>query len=265
VAPAFLTAVKNTLAYRLPVVLSTALHRAPLPLYDKPDLNRLPMRMHQSITITPLKHSLNQSCCLIQIADASSAVKREKILHAYSENLKQQTITDAMTGICNRRFFDEHYRLVIAEAKRQKHPVSVLMVDVDFFKAYNDHYGHVQGDQVIRLVASALKSQLTRATDIAARYGGEEFVLILPHLSRENAEVFAEKLRVAVLSLVIPHVKSQVLNFLTISIGLCTGIPDNEYDMLDCADEALYQAKAKGRNQCFSVEISSKSKAYSAA
>lgn len=265
VSPAFFSAVKNTINYRLPVVLSTAFHRAPLPLYDKPDLNRLPMRMHQSITITPIKHGLHQICCLIQVTDASYAVKREKILYAYSENFKQQAITDAMTGICNRRFFDEHYRLVVAEAKRQKHSVSVLMIDIDFFKAYNDHYGHIQGDQVIRLVASTLKSQLTRASDIVARYGGEEFVLILPHLSREQADIFAEKLRLAVLDLVIPHAKSQAFNCLSISIGLSTGIPGNESDMLVGADEALYQAKANGRNQCFSVDSTSNSKAQSAA
>lgn len=259
-APTFLTAVKNALAYRLPVVLSTALHRTPLPLFNnKLSQSQPASRIHQSITITPLGERNTPVSCLIQIVDSSPSVKREKILHAHSETLKQQAITDPMTGICNRRFFDEHYWMIVAEAKRQKHPISVLMVDIDYFKPYNDYYGHVQGDQVIRLVANTLKSHLSRATDIAVRYGGEEFVLILPHISMQQAELFAEKLTAAVYRLSIPHAKSEVSDYLTISIGVCTGIPSKDGDLLACADKALYQAKSRGRNQYFSVDTDLKS------
>lgn len=255
VSPAFLTALKNTLAYRLPVVLSTALHRTPLPLYNASEANQQKTRMYQSISITPIQSHLNEACCLIQITDSSTSIKREKILRSHSEILKKEATTDSLTDICNRRFFDSHYEMAIADAKRQKHPVSIFMVDIDFFKPYNDYYGHIAGDNVIKQVAAALKSQLSRATDIVARYGGEEFVLVMSHLPQKVAEQFAEKLRNAVFNLVIPHINSSPFHQITVSIGLCTGIPECGDNLLNKADAALYQAKQKGRNQCISLPL----------
>lgn len=250
ISPAFLTALKNTLTYRLPVVLSTALHRTPLPLYTSAEANLQKNRMYQSITITPIQSRLNEPCCLIQVTDSSTSIKREKILRSHSEILKKEATTDSLTDICNRRFFDAHYQIAVADAKRQKHLLSVFMVDIDFFKAYNDFYGHIAGDNVIKMVADALKAQLSRATDIVARYGGEEFVLVMPYLSQEVTEQFAEKIRCAVFNLTIPHIKSNPFNQITISVGACSGIPENNDNLLNKADAALYQAKQKGRNQC---------------
>jgi len=255
VSPAFLTALKNTLTHRLPVVLSTALHRTPLPLYNGCEANQQQTRMYQSITITPIQSQLNESCCLIQITDSSTSIKREKMLRSHSEILKKEATTDSLTDICNRRFFDAHYEMAVAEAKRQKHPLSIFMVDIDFFKSYNDYYGHIAGDNAIKQVASALKSQLSRATDIVARYGGEEFVLVMPHLPQKVAEQFAEKLRSAVFNLAMPHIKSGPFNQITISVGLCTGIPENDDNLLNKADAALYQAKLKGRNRCICLPL----------
>ncbi|WP_027149108.1 GGDEF domain-containing protein [Methylobacter tundripaludum] len=255
VSPAFLTALKNTLTHRLPVVLSTALHRTPLPLYNGCEAIQQQTRMYQSITITPIQSQLNESCCLIQITDSSTSIKREKMLRSHSEILKKEATTDSLTDICNRRFFDAHYEMAIAEAKRQKHPLSIFMVDIDFFKSYNDYYGHIAGDNAIKQVASALKSQLSRATDIVARYGGEEFVLVMPHLPQKVAEQFAEKLRSAVFNLAMPHIKSRPFNQITISVGLCTGIPENDDNLLNKADAALYQAKLKGRNRCICLPL----------
>jgi len=177
------------------------------------------------------------------------------MLRSHSEILKKEATTDSLTDICNRRFFDAHYEMAIAEAKRQKHPLSIFMVDIDFFKSYNDYYGHIAGDNAIKQVASALKSQLSRATDIVARYGGEEFVLVMPHLPQKVAEQFAEKLRSAVFNLAIPHIKSRPFNQITISVGLCTGIPENDDNLLNKADAALYQAKLKGRNRCICLPL----------
>ncbi len=255
VSPAFLAALKNTFAYKLPVVLSTALHRTPLPLYNTSGANQQQARMYQSITITPTQSQLDESCCLIQVTDSSTSIKREKILRSHSEILKKEATTDSLTDICNRRFFDAHYEIAVADAKRQKHSLSIFMVDIDFFKPYNDYYGHIAGDNAIKLVAAALKSQLSRATDIVARYGGEEFVLVMPHLPQTIAEQFAEKLRCAVFNLAIPHIKSIPFNQITISVGLCTGIPENNDNLLNKADTALYQAKQKGRNQCISLPL----------
>ncbi|MEO8407441.1 MAG: GGDEF domain-containing protein [Oxalobacteraceae bacterium] len=251
-SPAFLTAIKNALTYGLPSVLSNALHRSPLPLYDNVEMQQAGIRMHQSITITPLRCRLGERCCLIQVADSGTAIRREKVLRSHSETLRLETITDSMTGIYNRRFFDEHYKIALAHAKRQSHPLSVFVVDVDHFKEYNDYYHHLAGDRALRQVAAALKSQLSRATDVVARYGGEEFVLILPGLSPRSAADFAEKLRCAVLNLAIPHSKSSASDLLTVSIGFSTFVPDTECepsDLLDSADAALYGAKKKGRNQ----------------
>jgi diguanylate cyclase (GGDEF)-like protein len=129
------------------------------------------------------------------------------------------------------------------------------MVDIDFFKSYHDFYGHIAGDNAIKRVAEALKSQLSRATDIVARYGGEEFVLIMPNLPRETAEQFAEKLRTAAFNLSIPHEKALPFNRITISVGVCTGVPEDDSNLLNKADTALYQAKLKGRNQCISLPL----------
>jgi len=255
VPPSFLTALKNTLAYRLPVVLSTALHRTPLPLYNASETNQRQTRMYQSITITPIQSQLNESCSLIQVTDSSTSIKREKILRSHSEMLKKEATVDGLTNICNRRFFDAHYQITVADAKRQKHPLSIFMIDIDFFKSYNDHYGHIAGDKIIKRVAETLKSQLARATDIVARYGGEEFVLVMPHLPQKTAEQFAEKLRSAVFNLAIPHIRSRPFERVTISVGLCTGIPKNNDNMLNQADAALYQAKQKGRNQYISLPL----------
>lgn len=257
--PGFLTAIKNVLSYGLPVMLSNALHRSPLPLYDASESSQSGMRMHQSITITPIRSRLGECCCLIQVTDASTSIKREKMLRSHSEILKREAITDSLTGIYNRRFFDEHCKMALGQAKRNKLPLSVFMVDIDFFKQYNDHYGHIEGDRALTLVARTLKSEASRATDVVARYGGEEFVLILPDLPRPKAAQFAEKLRCAVWNLAIPHSKSSIFDQLTISVGFCSGVPDGDYEIanfLDNADTALYSAKKNGRNQIFSLDLS---------
>ncbi|MDI1293992.1 MAG: diguanylate cyclase [Methylobacter sp.] len=254
-SPAFLSALKNTLAHRLPVVLSTALHRTPLPLYNAFEKNQQQTRMYQSISITPIQSRLDESCSLIQVTDSSTSIKREKMLRSHSEILKKEATTDSLTDICNRRFFDAHYKMAVADAKRQKHCLSIFMVDIDFFKAYNDYYGHIAGDNAIRLVAETLKLQISRATDIVARYGGEEFVLVMPYLPQKIAEQFAEKLRKAVFNLAIPHINSNPFHQITISVGVCTGIPKNDDNPLNKADAALYQAKHKGRNQYICVPL----------
>ena len=256
--PGLLTAINNALTYGLPVVLSNALHRSPLPLYDASELSQPRMRMHQSITITPIQSRMGECCCLIQVTDSSKSIKREKMLRSHSEILKQEAITDSLTGIYNRRFFDEHCKMALGQAKRHKLPLSVFMVDIDFFKQYNDHYGHIEGDRTLTSVARTLKSQASRATDIVARYGGEEFVLMLPNLTQEYAMQFAEKLREAVWRLAIPHSKSKAYGQLTISIGFCSGVPDDDggiTDFLDRADSALYRAKENGRNQIYSFDL----------
>ncbi|HTD03076.1 diguanylate cyclase [Undibacterium sp.] len=256
---AFLTAVRNTLSHGLPVILSNALHRSPLPLFDPAELSEEKVRMHQTISITPLSSPDGNRCCLIQVTDSSTSIKREKMLRSHSEILKVEATTDSLTGIYNRRFFDEHYKMALGHSKREKLPLSVFMIDIDFFKEYNDYYGHLAGDKTIIAVANTLKAQLFRSTDVLARYGGEEFILMLPNTPEESALQFAEKLRLAIWNLGIPHLKSKIAQQLSISIGLSTFHQENDGDLkilLKCADAALYKAKQKGRNQCVQMPVS---------
>ncbi|MFZ6863166.1 diguanylate cyclase [Undibacterium sp. Ji67W] len=247
---AFVSAISNTINYGLPVVLSNALHRSPLALYDR-NFEHQGKRIQQSISLTPINID-GERHCLIQVTDSSTSIKREKILRTHSELLKKEATTDGLTGIYNRRFFDEHFRMALAQAVRQSTPLSIFMVDIDFFKQFNDVYGHIAGDKALIAVATALKKQLQRVSDVIARYGGEEFVLMLPNMQHDSASQFAEKLRLAVWDLHIFHEESDIDQQVTISIGYSTfsGVEScDPYALLGTADNALYNAKRSGKNR----------------
>ncbi|WP_435628585.1 GGDEF domain-containing protein [Candidatus Ferrigenium straubiae] len=247
----FKAALKNVLQRKLPIILSNALHRSPLPLYPLPVTQHKQGRIQQSIVITPIVTSKEKYLCLIQIADATLSVKRERVLKSHTERLSKEAITDALTGAYNRRFFDERFAAEFGRALRQNVPLSLIMLDVDYFKPYNDKYGHPAGDRVLISVVQALKSQLNRPTDVVARYGGEEFAIILPDSGPEGGQIVAEKLRLAVSELNIPHDESAIADHITISVGITTYQPDticNATCFLETADTALYSAKHSGRN-----------------
>lgn len=252
---AFSNALKNSITYGLPAILSNALHRSPLPLFSEEESSNKQIAIHQSITITVLDADAAETCYLIQITDSSTSIRREKMLRSHSEILKKDATTDSLTGLYNRRFFDEHYKIALGQAIRQKHPLSIFMVDIDYFKQYNDYYGHPAGDKVLIKVAAALKAQISRSSDMLARYGGEEFVLILPNMAAEHGVLFAEKLIAAITDLQLPHLKSKSNQVISISIGLSTYDPNQHREvsaLVDAADTALYKAKQQGRNQaCF--------------
>lgn len=251
--PGFLRALNNAIGYGLPAMLSSALHRSPLPLFLEQDQGATPVRMHQSIIMTPLQGKDGAApTCLIQISDSSTSVKREKMLMSHSDALKRAAITDSLTGIYNRRFFDESYTLALRNAKRNRSSLSLFMIDVDYFKPYNDHYGHIQGDKALQMVANALRAQMRRPTDICARYGGEEFVMLIPGITDAQAQGFAERLCASVADLNIAHEKSAAASHLSISVGVHTMTPEQGSEgksLLRGADEALYRAKHDGRNQ----------------
>ncbi|WDZ97881.1 GGDEF domain-containing protein [Herbaspirillum sp. WKF16] len=258
-APGFLRALSNTVSYGLPAVLSSALHRSPLPLYHVylPNDGEAPARMVQSVVMTPILAADGSRSCLIQISDSSNSVKREKILLSHSEALKRQVVTDGLTGVNNRRFFDENYTLALQQARRNRSNLSLFMIDIDFFKQYNDHYGHIAGDRVLKRVAETLRNQLASPTDVFARYGGEEFIMLLGGMEHDAARDFAEQLRDSVRALDEPHDKSLVNRCMTISVGVCTRAPEGEADgrnLLATADAALYRAKLGGRNKVVATE-----------
>jgi diguanylate cyclase (GGDEF)-like protein len=247
----FKTAIKNALSHKLPIILSNALHRSPLPIYPLPVTQDEQKRMQQSITITPIGINEKEHLVLIQIADASVSIKREGVLKSHSVKLSKEATTDGLTGAYNRRFFDERFAAEFGRAQRKNIPLSLIMLDVDHFKLYNDNYGHPAGDKVLISVVKKLKSQLNRPTDVVVRYGGEEFAVLLPDSEREGGRIIAEKMRAAIYDLNIPHNHSKSADRITISVGLATYQPGTSCDaahLLKAADTALYDAKHSGRN-----------------
>ncbi|MCP4696710.1 MAG: diguanylate cyclase [Gammaproteobacteria bacterium] len=163
---------------------------------------------------------------------------------------------DGLTGLSNRRRFDEYLDQEIRRGRRQQNgAISLILMDVDHFKKYNDCYGHLEGDECLKAVASVLKESLERPADLAARYGGEEFVCILSETKPSGAQSIAEKLRKEIENLRIPHQTSPVSDYVTISLGCVTVSLKNEVTpnfLLEKADQLLYQAKGKGRNRVIS-------------
>ncbi len=158
---------------------------------------------------------------------------------------------DELTGLANRRNFDQHLEKEYRLAKREKKPLSVVICDVDFFKIYNDTYGHIEGDKCLTKIAGAIASIPNRPTDLACRYGGEEFTVILPNTDLQGGLFIAEKIRQAVAEQKIPHSGSDIAPNVTLSLGLATytGQYKSAEEITIAADAALYRAKDKGRNR----------------
>ncbi|MFK3798755.1 diguanylate cyclase domain-containing protein [Pseudomonas sp. NPDC088444] len=160
--------------------------------------------------------------------------------------------SDGLTGLSNRRHFDEYLELEWRRAIREQTQLSLMMIDVDYFKAYNDNFGHLEGDEALRQVAKAIRASCSRPSDLPARYGGEEFALVLPNTSPGGARLLAEKLRQTVEGMKIPHIAPTEGSHLTVSIGLATIIPpvgSHSRQLIQSADQGLYAAKHNGRNQ----------------
>jgi len=176
----------------------------------------------------------------------------------YLSGLQEAVDTDALTGLSNRRFFDTNFTFLWRMGARYQRPFSLLLIDIDFFKGYNDTYGHGQGDITLKQVAWALKKQARRAGDEACRIGGEEFAFLISNSDLVMAKNYAERIRKSIQALNIEHSASRVNEFLTVSIGVATIIPNKqrtEKEMFNVADEALYKAKDQGRNQVYSISM----------
>ncbi|KAA3652325.1 MAG: diguanylate cyclase [Proteobacteria bacterium] len=165
--------------------------------------------------------------------------------------LEQLAAKDALTGLANRRAFDERLDAEWRRCQRGGQLLSIIMVDVDHFKTYNDTYGHPQGDVCLRSVASVLAGVAARTGDLVARYGGEEFVVVLPGTNSAGARVVAERIRVAIAALDMPHAASSVGAHVSVSLGVASADPSKlaAASLLMAADQALYAAKKLGRNR----------------
>ena len=246
------TAIQQALRDNFPSVLSQTLHKAPLPLFASDAARAAEERMQQAVAVTPLEVAGAPRHCLIQITDVSVAVHRERLLRDQALELRSLTFSDGLTGIANRRQLDVAMEKETRRAKRAGTPLSLLMIDIDAFKAYNDTYGHQQGDETLIKVAGTLSAMLQRPLDLIARYGGEEFAVVLPEMDAEQSAALAEAMRQRIVDLAIPHSRAASGGRVTVSIGLATSSAAQPVDiptLLGNADRALYSAKNSGRNR----------------
>lgn len=191
------------------------------------------------------------------IEDISKRQEIETRLQEANKELQRLATVDGLTGLSNRRRFDEYIDIEWKRGVRDSIPLSLVIFDVDFFKLYNDTYGHQAGDDCLRAIAGLIGSNAKRASDFGARYGGEEFALVLPATDISGAMHIAETIRKEIYGLAIPHIKSSLDERVTVSAGVASIVPckDMSTDMLiKLADEALYNAKAKGRNMSVTLQ-----------
>lgn len=184
------------------------------------------------------------------------AKKAEADILQKNFELQQISMLDGLTQISNRRHFDECLHCEWQRMMKIGKPLSLILCDVDYFKRYNDNYGHQMGDLCLKRVAKAISDMVKRAGDVVARYGGEEFIILLPNTCADAAMVFAEKVRMAIQQLELPHRVSDVSQFVTLSMGVASFVPHKNMspeNLIAAADEALYKAKHLGRNCVYKV------------
>ncbi len=178
-------------------------------------------------------------------------------LESANSELQKLANADGLTGLANRRIIDQYLEKETARSIRSEHPIAVIMMDLDNFKAYNDTYGHVAGDSCLKKISKVLKNTVRRPEDLVGRYGGEEFCVILPNTDMSGAMYVAERIRAEVQGLKIPHAKNANLNVVTLSLGAASRVPGQKApstQLINDADKALYKAKLAGRNQVKAAE-----------
>jgi len=192
-----------------------------------------------------------------RIQTEATLLYEKKAAEDVTEELKILSTQDSLTGINNRRRFDEALYDEWYRASRLSNPLSLIMCDIDKFKEYNDAYGHLEGDKCLTRIAHLIEDSARRASDMAARFGGEEFTIILPDTGYEQAKEIAEQVRMAIVDLALPHNTSSVANIITASFGVCTTAPNKDTSpktLIECADKAMYLAKKQGRNKVVSYQ-----------
>ncbi|MEA5575804.1 diguanylate cyclase domain-containing protein [Anabaena sp. UHCC 0451] len=191
------------------------------------------------------------SAVALELSGFIGRKKTEEALKQANKELLRLANIDGLTGIANRRCFDKSLSREWLRLKREESPLTLLLSDIDYFKLYNDYYGHQAGDECLRRIAKAIAESCKRPADLVARYGGEEFAILLPNTDLDGAIYITQQIQQEIASMAIPHQCSDVSNQVTLSIGLVSMIPTNETSreiMIAAADKALYQAKDQGRN-----------------
>jgi diguanylate cyclase (GGDEF)-like protein len=179
-------------------------------------------------------------------------------LEEANELLSQQVNEDGLTQIANRRFLDQKLTEFISWHGRHELSLTIIMIDVDHFKDYNDYYGHLDGDRCLQLVSGELKANFSRAGELAARYGGEEFVILVSNCDKTRAVKECERLKSSINGLAIPHLQSATSNIVTVSQGMVSWMPtglETVENMYQIVDKVLYKAKEQGRNRFVAAEF----------
>lgn len=194
--------------------------------------------------------STPSGCLVMARLDVTELVQKSMALERSNQQLEQLSATDGLTGLANRRQFDQHLYTEWQRSMRSNQPISLLLLDIDHFKRYNDRYGHLAGDACLRQVASILYDCAQRSGELVARYGGEEFALLLPGADGDVAMTVAQRCMDEIVQARMPHEDSPVAEYLTVSIGVATVVAVQELvpeSLVRCADEALYRVKSSGR------------------
>lgn len=244
-------AVSHAIRDRLPSLLSPALHGTLLPLYQTPDDRRRERRLQQlTHVIAPLR--AGAVACMIQISDVTANISRERQLRQQTDSLRRSWTQDALTGLANRRAFDEALDREFAQARQSEQSIGLLIADLDHFTDYNARYGREQGDAALRRIAATLTDGWVDAGDLIARHGGQAFAVLLPGAGRADVCRLASQLRDRIARLGISFAGSPLADHLTVSIGTTAMHPTTEADthtLRSSADVALFQAKHDGRDR----------------
>lgn len=219
-------------------------------------------RITTHLRIQALTQQLQQQNQYLQ-QQALELIEAKAAAESACRELQHVANSDSLTQIANRRQFDERLSWEWQRMAREKMPLSLILCDIDYFKLYNDHYGHQAGDVCLRQVAQVIDRTVKRPADLVARYGGEEFAVILPNVSVQGAVHVAELIQFQVKQLKLPHAKSKVRNHITLSLGISSQVPSEKSQaefLITAADQALYAAKKQGRNTyCLHAEQKNRS------
>jgi len=232
----------------IPIIMVTGMEetRGLQPAFDAGAIDYIKKPIDQTELAVRVRSALK----LKRETDARKAALRQ--LGEANKKLRLLSSLDGLTGIANRRAFDEFLDREWRRSVREKKTLSLLMADIDFFKKYNDEYGHQAGDGCLKKVASVLSNSVNRSGDLVARYGGEEFAVIMGNTSVDFAAKIADELRSVVAQMKIRHAYSDIADFITLSVGAAAVVPVPELSsdkLIEAADKALYRAKEKGRNR----------------
>ncbi len=249
--------INSAIEHRMSSLITPALHQPVLKLYQAQKDRTHDRRMQQLIHIVPMTVN-NGAGCLLQIQDMTATVKRERRLRMHADQIKASSYLDALTGLYNRRKFNEILDAEFDKAKQSNTPLSLLMIDIDCFKLFVEHYGQHVSDNRLAQISRSIRESLHQTSDVAFRFSPEKIAVLLPGHSENSASIFAERTRVLVESLKIQHKTSKVGNYVSISVGVSTASDLDKLDaqtLIQAADMALYHAKSDGRNRamCFSL------------